>query len=200
MLHILTTQQASVTHELIVQDFLDALCDMSRHIEDCVVDIDLYQTDDMKQKVAELYAEIFSVLGDISKWIMAKKRKRFTSAFNESLRDEFQAKIDSINARSLQVKNLAAQKGRVDVRLTRTIAEKSIVETQSLALTVEELRSHLQILGQGVIGLLQGRGETFRASRRIQDLDSQPSYDVFPAALSSSFLVLPPTHEHGKYW
>jgi hypothetical protein len=189
-----------VNHEAIVQDFLDALCDMSRHIEDCAVDIDLYQRNDMKQRVANLYAEIFSFLGEVSKWVMAKKRNRFKSAFNESLRDDFQAKIDSINARSLQVKDLAAQKGRVDVRLTRTIAEKSIVETQRLALSVEEMRSSLQILGRGVIGLLQDRGETFRASRRIQDLDSQPSYDVFPAALSSSFLVLPPTHEHGKYW
>jgi hypothetical protein len=218
---VLTDGQASATNEGIVQDFVDALCDASRHIDECAIDIELYPTDDTKRKVANLYAEIFSLLADVSKWVMMKKRKRLIAAFNEDLRVDFEAKVNTINEKSLQVKNHAAQMGRVDVRVTRLTAEHHSTQLQTLDQNVaqnfqtldqnveqkfealgqkfdqmrSEMRQGKQLMGRLLIGLKDRSGASL-ASHRIQELDCQLS-DVQIPTISAS-VALPASAGAGE--
>lgn len=194
----LTVCQASVTHEGIVKDLFDALYDMNRHIDECAIDIKLYPTNELKQKVANLYAEIFSFLGDISQWIMTKKRKRFTASFNEGLRSEFQDKIAAIHAKSQIVKNHAAQSGRVEGRLTRLTAEQSSLDIKNLELNVQQNHSEMKHLGRLLIALLHNQGTAFIDEQRIQDLNRQiAGHNVTAMVMPPG--ALPPNPETSEF-
>lgn len=85
----------------------------------------MYDTDEMRILIADLYAHIFLLLGSVMDWMAKKRRKRLLDSFNEDLSEVFESEIAKVNAISDRVRQRAEQSGRAELRYTRLTVEDS---------------------------------------------------------------------------
>lgn len=91
------------------EDISEALCKIDEQIADVNVDLELFSTDEMRRRVADMYSAIFNYLAKVSTWLTQKKLKRLTSSFNDKLREEYQGALDDVKAKSDRIKSYATQ-------------------------------------------------------------------------------------------
>ncbi|KAF4921574.1 hypothetical protein CGCVW01_v005933 [Colletotrichum viniferum] len=117
--------QASSNHEKIAEGLSEALCIVSQYVDDCKTDLELFTMEDMQTLIAKLYAHIFLLLGSILDWMMKKRIKRLLDSFNENLPSVLDNEMTKIKDISGQIRNLASQKNRAELRSTRLTAEST---------------------------------------------------------------------------
>ncbi|KAF5500538.1 hypothetical protein CGCS363_v007333 [Colletotrichum siamense] len=117
--------QASANHEKIAEGLSESLCIISKHVDDCKTDLELFNMEDMKTLIAELYAHIFLFMGSIMDWMMKKRVKRLLDSFNDDLPSVFENEMNKIKGISDRIRNLASQKSRAELRSLRLTVESS---------------------------------------------------------------------------
>ncbi|KEZ43260.1 hypothetical protein SAPIO_CDS4959 [Scedosporium apiospermum] len=115
--------QASMNHERIAEDLADALSSIGEHVSSCQVEMEIFQTKAMLEKVADLYAHIFLFLSGFMDWIMRKRRKRLLDSFNEKAVTRFESDIKAINDKAAAIRHHVEQSSRAEVREIRLTAE-----------------------------------------------------------------------------
>jgi hypothetical protein len=150
---IMSIIKASVNYENIADELTQALCEISEHVADCDVELELFKTEDMRHAVADLYAHIFLFLTDTLSWYMKKRRKRIMDSFNEKFSDEHQDSIENIQRKSEIIKRKFTQKVAAEQRVTR--------------LMVEETRKDLRV---GLEGLYRAQVERTYQAQQIKSL------------------------------
>ncbi|KAK3994206.1 phytanoyl-CoA dioxygenase [Cladorrhinum sp. PSN332] len=118
-----TIIKASVNHERVAEDLGDALCAISENVAECQVELEIFRTTAMLEKVADLYAHIFIFLSSYMDWMMRKRATRLLDSFNENLFRQFEPDIKKITDRSNLIRNFVAQSSRAEVRATRLHVE-----------------------------------------------------------------------------
>lgn len=158
-----------MNHEGIAEDIAEALCSIDQQIQDCSLDLELYKTDEMRKRVADLYAAVFAYLASVSTWLTQKKRKHFVSSFNEDLRQEYQDDLAKVKSKADRVKSYAAQSDRRAHRIG--------VEWQSQSVKVLEARiakmeaNQMQALSQ-------------LGTRLVRSLESQSAHYLYDWSIS----------------
>ncbi|KAF6794597.1 phytanoyl- dioxygenase family protein [Colletotrichum sojae] len=116
---------ASANHEKVAEGLSEALCTVSQHVDDHHANLKMYDTDEMRILIADLYAHIFLLLGSVMDWMAKKRRKRLLDSFNEDLSEVFEGEIAKVKAISDRVRQRAEQSGRAELRYTRLAVENS---------------------------------------------------------------------------
>lgn len=87
------------------------------------LDVELFRTKPMLTMISELYAHIFLFLSGTMDWIMEKRRRKLLDSFNENFRRRFDKEISNITQISENIRKLAEQTSRVEMRVTRMVVE-----------------------------------------------------------------------------
>lgn len=112
-----------MNHDRIAEDLADALSSIGEHVSSCQVELEIFQTKAMLEKVADLYAHIFLFLSGFMDWIMRKRRKRLLDSFNENAFTRFESDIKAINDKAAAIRHQVEQNSRAEVREIRLTAE-----------------------------------------------------------------------------
>lgn len=118
---------------------------------ECKVELELYETPEMKEAVANLYADIFVLLSDLMNYLTKKRLKRLLGSFNEDLCKMYQEEIGNTNKQANKIQRLAEQGSRAELRAVR--------------LEVENLRRNV-IAGQE--GEARMRAEILASANRME--------------------------------
>ncbi|KAI1877845.1 uncharacterized protein JN550_000027 [Neoarthrinium moseri] len=130
-----TVIQASVNHESIAGILSEALdASLRNRVIDCNLDLEIFKTEEMLKLVADLYASLFALLSDIMDWLMLKWHKRMLRSFNEKCGKKFEGMIEHVKVKADNVKRKAEQSSRAEGRVTRLLAERTLLETQQMRL------------------------------------------------------------------
>ncbi|KAI1866983.1 hypothetical protein JX265_007559 [Neoarthrinium moseri] len=130
-----TIIQASVNHEHIAEVLSEALdASLRNRIVECNLDLEIFKTDEMMKLVSGLYASLFTLLSDIMDWIMFKWHKRMLKSFNGNRGKQFENMIEDVKVRAESIKRKAEQSSRAEGRVTRLLAEETLLETQKMRL------------------------------------------------------------------
>ncbi|KAK7984660.1 hypothetical protein PG988_002282 [Apiospora saccharicola] len=111
--------KASANHERIIEGLSEALSNITDHVAECQIELEMYETPEMKEAVARLYAEIFLFLSDLMDYLTKKRLKRLLDAFNEDLYKRFEDRIRDIGRRASKIQRLAEQGSRAELRAVR---------------------------------------------------------------------------------
>jgi hypothetical protein len=144
--------KASVNHETIAEELAHALCVISEHVAACEIDLEMFRTESMQKKVADLYAHIFLFLTDTLGWYMKRRRKRLADSFNEKFMHEFETEIENIKHKSDIIRREAEQNRSAELRATR--------------MTLERTRTDVRL---GLEGIRREQAETRHFAQRYND-------------------------------
>lgn len=117
------------------------------------VDIKLFRTQLMIQRISEFYGQVFLFLSSIMDWIMEKRRKKLLKSFSESLGDVFEKDLERIVRRAARIRILAEQSSRAELQFVRH-------KVESLSQGVEDMRL-------GSTGLARERAERQHGEERL---------------------------------
>lgn len=101
-----------------------------------------FKTQRMIKAVSRLYSHIFILLSDLLGYCSKSSAKRLLDSFNDRIYEEHEEKIGEIRKLGAQVKEIAAQGSRAELRATRIIGEDT-------NLSVEDLRQDVRIGREG---------------------------------------------------
>lgn len=111
--------QASANYDRLIEGLSEALSTITDHVAECQVELELYDTPEMREAIATLYAEIFLLLSDLIEYLTKKRLKRLLKSFNEDLCDKFEGEIGKINKKAKKIQRLAEQGSRAELRAMR---------------------------------------------------------------------------------
>lgn len=100
---------------------------MSEESEDiiaCEKELEIYKTEDMQKKVANLYAHIFFFLQDTMKWYLTRQRTKVLDAFREDFYTQFEENIQNIKNFSTQIQRQAHLSTMGEIRGIRHTVER----------------------------------------------------------------------------
>ncbi|KAF2104705.1 hypothetical protein NA57DRAFT_70913 [Rhizodiscina lignyota] len=137
--------KASVRHERVAEGFSEALCIISEHVVYCKAELELFQTKDMLEGVADLYSHVFLFLSNVMDWMMEKRHRRLLDSFNENLRKTFDDQIQAISKRAEQIRHVAEQSSRAETRSTRLIGESTHAQLREMKQTIDKLERDMRL-------------------------------------------------------
>ncbi|KAK7914152.1 hypothetical protein PG985_011855 [Apiospora marii] len=111
--------QASANYERLIEGLSEALSTITDHVAECQVELELYDTPEMREAIANLYAEIFLLLSDLVDYLTKKRLKRLLGSFNEDLCGKYEGEIGNINKKAKKIQRLAEQGSRAELRAMR---------------------------------------------------------------------------------
>lgn len=131
-----------MNHGRVAEDLADALCAISENVAEIRIDIDMFPSRELIEKVADLYAHIFIFLSSYMDHLMRKRTTRFLDSFNENASRKFDPDIKRINDKSASIRYLVQQSHRAEGRDTRLTVE----DTKS---TVDQIARDIRIGQEG---------------------------------------------------
>ncbi|KAK7984335.1 hypothetical protein PG989_011737 [Apiospora arundinis] len=111
--------KASANHERVIEGLSAAITTITDHVRECKVEQELYKTGEMKEAVANLYADIFLLLSNIMEYLTKKRFKRLLDSFNEDLYKRFEDQISNISTKVMKIQRLADQGFKAEIRVIR---------------------------------------------------------------------------------
>lgn len=72
--------QATANHKDIAETLSTAVTDLCKKASNCTNILQVVNTNEMKHHIADVYAQLFTFLGDVMKWNLSSKTKRFLQA------------------------------------------------------------------------------------------------------------------------
>ncbi|KAK8016658.1 hypothetical protein PG993_014847 [Apiospora rasikravindrae] len=111
--------KASANYEKLIESLSEALSTITDHVAECQVELELYETQEMKEAIANLYADIFLLLSDLMGYLTKKRVQRLLGSFNENLCKKYEDQISSINKKAQKIQRLAEQGSRAEIRALR---------------------------------------------------------------------------------
>ncbi|KAK7994264.1 hypothetical protein PG991_015852 [Apiospora marii] len=123
--------EANANHERITEGLSEAISTITDHVADCNVELEMYETAEMKEAVARLYADIFLFLSDLIDYLTQKRLKRLLDSFNEDLYKKYEDRIGVIGKKAGRIQWLAERGSRAEIRAVRLELER--LERNSIA-------------------------------------------------------------------
>ncbi|MBE3044706.1 hypothetical protein IMZ48_19520 [Candidatus Bathyarchaeota archaeon] len=125
--------QASVNYEHVAGGFADALCSISENVAFWEVELEIFRTKAVLEKVADFYAHVFVFLSTFMDWMTRKRRMRLLDSFNEKASSTFDSDIQALSEKAAAIRHIVEQSSRAEVRATRLTAEGTQVSLEGLA-------------------------------------------------------------------
>lgn len=98
------------------------------------MDIELFQTESMVQRISEFYGQVFLFLCGVMDWMMEKRRKKLMKSLNESVGDVFEKDLGRIVRRAGRIRILAAQSSRAELQFVRHKIERLSQDVEDMRL------------------------------------------------------------------
>ncbi|KAF9870939.1 hypothetical protein CkaCkLH20_11611 [Colletotrichum karsti] len=127
--HVLTTFQGIIEYANTVAQFSQELSNIAEILSIVKVSADLYQTDQMKDAVANLYAQVLLFLRKATKWYTLRRARRVLSTLWTPYEIKYKAIAEEIKACALSINRISDMEERVELRdvntFLRIVSDKS---------------------------------------------------------------------------
>ena len=133
-----------MNYEHIAGGFAEALCSISENIAYVQVELEIFRTKLVLEKVADFYAHVFLFFSTFMEWVTKKRRTRLLDSFNDSATSTFDSDIKTLGDKAAEIRHLVEQSSRAELRSTRLTAEEMRMSIEGLTRDMRDIRVGLQ--------------------------------------------------------
>lgn len=124
-----------MNHGRVAEELAEALCEISEDISEIQIDLEMFRTPELVEKVADLYAHIFIFLSSYMDHLMRKRTTRLLDSFNENASQKFAGDIKRIRDKATRIRYMVNQ--------------SHVAEGRDTHLTVEQIAADIRVGREG---------------------------------------------------